>query len=164
MTTTELFQLASNVGDLLIRKRAIVTTAESCTGGGIAAAMTAVPGASRWFDCAFVTYSNAAKSRMLGISPELIMQHGAVSHVVVAEMAAAAATRAHAGYSVAVSGVAGPGGDSADKPVGTVWIAWFADGRLLAEKQCFPGDREAVRLQTVQRALSGLIELLESTV
>lgn len=135
----------------------MMATAESCTGGMIAAACTDVAGSSTWFDRGFVTYSNAAKTDMLNVPQALIAQHGAVSEAVVHAMAQGAVARSQAQVSVAVSGVAGPGGGSADKPVGTVWLAWHVHG--LAHSQCLhvPGDRAAVRLATVRQALEGLL-------
>lgn len=135
----------------------MMATAESCTGGMIAAACTDVAGSSTWFDRGFVTYSNAAKTDMLNVPQALIARHGAVSEAVVHAMAQGAVARSQAQVSVAVSGVAGPGGGSADKPVGTVWLAWHVHG--LAHSQCLhvPGDRAAVRLATVRQALEGLL-------
>ena len=115
----------------------------------IAAACTDLPGSSDWFDRGFVTYSNAAKTEMLGVPPALIEAHGAVSEAVVRAMAEGAVQRSNACVSVAVSGVAGPGGGSAEKPVGTVWMAWTIGSSTHAQCRKFPGDRAAVRTQTV---------------
>lgn len=140
----------------------MLATAESCTGGLIAATCTELAGSSHWFECGFVTYSNAAKTELLGVPAELIAAHGAVSEEVVRAMAegALARSRAHAG--VAVTGVAGPGGGSADKPVGTVWFGWQVSGHSDTECRQFAGDRAAVRAQTVSHALGRLLSLIES--
>lgn len=151
-------ELAARVGSALKSAGASLTTAESCTGGGIAEAVTRIPGSSAWFGQGWVTYSNKAKARELGVPADLLRQHGAVSEEVVLAMAEAAAARAGATWAVAVSGIAGPDGGSADKPVGTVWLAWAGPGGVVAERCLFPGDRNAVRRQTVERALSGLLE------
>lgn len=140
-----------------------MASAESCTGGLIAAACTELAGSSDWFERGFVSYSNAAKAELLGVDAALIDAHGAVSEPVARAMAAGALARSHADLSVAVTGIAGPGGGSAAKPVGTVWLAWgerrgdaFA---IRAECRHFGGDRAAVRQATVRRALRGLFEL-----
>lgn len=157
--------LAEETGRLLSGHQLILTTAESCTGGGIAEAITSVPGSSGWFDRGFVTYSDTAKQDMLGVAPATLARHGAVSEAVVLAMARGAIEQSPAHVSVAVSGIAGPDGDSADKPVGTVWIAW---GQRLgyAEARCFQldGDRAAVREQTIAAALEGVVERLEGRV
>jgi nicotinamide-nucleotide amidase len=132
--------------------------AESCTGGGIAAALTDVAGSSAWFDRGFVTYSNLAKQEMLGVSPDTLARCGAVSRETVIEMATGALARSRARLSVAVSGVAGPGGGTPDKPVGTVWIAWALGDAVWAVKESFAGDRAQVRAATVDAALDGLLE------
>lgn len=153
--------LAARLGACLQALRAQVTTAESCTGGGIAEAITRVPGSSAWFEAGYVTYSNAQKTRQLGVPPVLFEQHGAVSREVVEAMAQGARQHSGARFAVAVSGIAGPGGGTPDKPVGTVWLAW-ADGDRVHSRRCrFDGDREAVRRQTVWRALVGLLRLCE---
>lgn len=138
----------------------MLATAESCTGGLIAAACTDLAGSSDWFERGFVTYSNAAKTELLGVPAALIDQHGAVSEAVARAMAEGAVRHAHAQLSVAVTGVAGPGGGSADKPVGTVWFAWCVRGQADAQRMRFDGDRAAVRAQTVQHALQGLLDRL----
>jgi nicotinamide-nucleotide amidase len=152
--------LPALVADLMLEKGLFLATAESCTGGMIAAACTDLAGSSAWFDRGFVTYSNAAKTEMLGVAPALIAQHGAVSEAVVRAMATGALAHARAQVAVAVTGVAGPGGGSADKPVGTVWIGFALAGQVHAECQDFPGDRALVRAATVQYALRRLSELL----
>ena len=145
---------------LMLENGFFLATAESCTGGMIAAACTDLAGSSAWFDRGFVTYSNAAKTQMLGVDAALIAQHGAVSEPVARAMAFGAIRHSAAQVSVAVTGVAGPTGGSAAKPVGTVWFGFSAHGQLLSEQQCFAGDRAAVRLATVQYALKRLTELL----
>ncbi|MDB5874224.1 MAG: hypothetical protein JWQ07_3666 [Ramlibacter sp.] len=135
----------------------MLATAESCTGGLIAAACTELAGSSNWFDCGFVTYSNEAKAGMLGVDAALIESHGAVSEVVARAMAFGAVRHSRARASVAVTGIAGPGGGSKDKPVGTVWFGYMVDGVLSSETVRFDGDRAAVRGATVQHALTGLL-------
>lgn len=154
--------LAAQVAQLLAERGARVTTAESCTGGGIAQALTSVPGCSEWFDCGWVTYSNNAKSQLLGVAPELLKICGAVSREVVESMAMGAQMRAGADFSIAVSGIAGPGGGSVEKPVGTVWVAWcWPDKRCTSQCLLLNGDREAVRAHAVTSALQGLIRGLQ---
>ena len=139
-----------------------LATAESCTGGMIAACCTDIAGSSDWFDRGFVTYSNAAKTEMLGADATLIARDGAVSEAVVRAMAQGAIERSAAQVAVAVTGVAGPGGGSDAKPVGTVWMGWATPAGVVTELQHFAGDRAQVRAATVQRALQRLVELLES--
>ena len=155
-----LYALAERLGEVLIQRGWRLATAESCTGGGIAACVTEVAGSSAWFDRGFVTYSNAAKSELLGVAPGLIETHGAVSEAVVRAMTAGALQRSQAQVAVAVSGIAGPGGGAPDKPVGTVWLAWQRTPQA-ALVRCiqYGGDRRAVRHQAVQAALQGLLEL-----
>ena len=138
----------------------LLATAESCTGGLIAAACTELAGSSDWFDRGFVTYSNAAKSELLGVPAELIAAHGAVSEPVVRAMAEGALARSAAQVSIAVTGIAGPSGGSADKPVGTVWFGWCVGGATFSERQRFNGERAAVRAQTVAHALQYLLQRL----
>ncbi len=153
----ELYSLAEQVGLALLARGWMLTAAESCTGGWIGQAITSVPGSSKWFDRGFVTYSNDAKQAMLGVSGETLSRHGAVSESVVVEMAQGALERSKAMISVAVSGVAGPDGGSADKPVGTVWIGWaLRDGGCRAQRYQFGGDRDSVRRESVIRALEGV--------
>lgn len=148
--------------DLLLEKHCFLACAESCTGGLIAAACTDLAGSSQWFDRGFVTYSNAAKTEMLGVDAALIAQFGAVSEQVAAAMAKGAVAHSQAQVSVAVTGVAGPSGGTADKPVGTVWIGWHVNGKTSTVLCHFDGDRAMVRALTVQRALEGLIERLQA--
>ncbi|GAA5787110.1 nicotinamide-nucleotide amidohydrolase PncC [Chitiniphilus shinanonensis] len=157
----ETFALAAELGCLLAARGASVTTAESCTGGLIAGAITDVPGSSAWFERGFVTYANVAKVDMLDVPPAFIQGLGAVSEPVVAAMAQGACERAGAQYAVAVSGVAGPDGGSPDKPVGTVWFAWATPQGIVTERQQFPGDRAAVRAATVRHALARLVALIQ---
>ncbi len=148
--------------DLLIKNKWLLTTAESCTGGLIAAACTELAGSSTWFERGFVTYSNAAKTELLGVDAALITRQGAVSQAVVRAMATGAIQRSHAQVAVAVTGVAGPSGGSADKPVGTVWFGFAWPGGICTEVQHFAGDRSTVRQATVRHALTRLTELLHT--
>jgi len=158
---TELNDLATRLGRRLKAAGLVLVTAESCTGGWIAKCVTDVAGSSGWLDRGFITYSNAAKQDMLGVQPGTLSVFGAVSEATVKEMALGALARSPAQVAVAVSGIAGPGGGSSLKPVGTVCLAWALPGRVVrTETQEFTGDREAVRRQTVVRALGRLIELL----
>ncbi|MCP5326209.1 MAG: nicotinamide-nucleotide amidase [Oceanospirillaceae bacterium] len=152
----ELTSRARALGQELKDAGLMMATAESCTGGWIAQSMTAIAGSSAYFDAGFVTYSNAAKQRMLGVRAETLSQYGAVSRQVVEEMARGALQNSGAQVSVAVSGIAGPDGGSAEKPVGTVWFAWANGERMRSECFQFEGDREAVRYQTVIVALMGM--------
>jgi len=151
--------LSTRLGEHLRRLNAQVTTAESCTGGGIAEAITRVPGCSAWFEAGYVTYSNSQKTRQLGVPEPLFSQVGAVSQEVVEAMARGAQVASGARFAVAVSGVAGPDGGSPAKPVGTVWLAWADGEHVISERRHFDGDREAVRRQTVIAALDGLLQL-----
>ena len=148
------------LADLMLKKGWLLATAESCTGGMISAACTDLAGSSAWFERGFVTYSNAAKTELLGVDAALIAAHGAVSEEVARAMAAGAIARSRAQVAVAVTGVAGPSGGSRAKPVGTVWFGFMLDGQLSSEVQHFDGDRAAVRLATVQHALKRLVQLL----
>jgi nicotinamide-nucleotide amidase len=140
----------------------MVATAESCTGGGVAAAITRISGSAQWFDRGFVTYHNTAKKQMLGVKQRTLKQHGAVSEAVAREMAAGAVRASQADVSVAVTGIAGPTGAAPGKPVGTVWFAWAArGGPIQARRFHFKGDRYEVRRQSVAMALQGLIDLLK---
>ncbi len=138
----------------------MLATAESCTGGLIAAACTELAGSSDWFERGFVTYSNAAKTALLGVPPALSAAHGAGSEPVARAMAEGALARSPAQLSLAVTGIAGPAGGSADKPVGTVWFGWGVAGQLRTECRRFDGDRAAVRAQTVAHALGRLLQAL----
>lgn len=157
----ELSTLSAATGALLRERGWLLATAESCTGGWIAQVVTATAGSSSWFDCGFVSYSNAAKQSLLGVAPATLLEHGAVSEQTVREMASGAIARSRAQVALAVSGIAGPGGAVPGKPVGTVCFAWaLPNGTLIAETHRFAGDREAVRHQTVVHALQSLPRLL----
>ena len=149
------------LAQLLKAKGLRMVTAESCTGGGIAQALTSIAGSSDWFECGFVTYSNASKQSMLGVKSQTLAVHGAVSEAVVKEMAAGAVAHSNAQLAVSVSGVAGPDGGTPGKPVGYVWLSWFCEGQG-QKTACFhfQGDREAVRYQAIEAAVQGLLELL----
>ena len=155
--------LAERIAAALLKKRAMLATAESCTGGWAAQALTAIAGSSSWFERGFVTYSNAAKQEMLGVRPQTLARHGAVSEETAREMALGALAHSRGDVALAITGVAGPSGGSAEKPVGTVCFAWATkDGAARAETRRFAGDREAVRRQSVERALQGVLELLDA--
>jgi len=155
----EIDALVAGLANALRRAGLKMATAESCTGGLIAAACTTISGSSDWFERGFVTYSNEAKTEMLGVTPALIVAHGAVSEPVARAMAEGAIARSHAQLGVAVTGVAGPGGGSPSKPVGTVWLAWVRAGEATrAELLQLHGDRRAIREQTVQHALRRLLD------
>ncbi|MBS9005278.1 nicotinamide-nucleotide amidase [Escherichia coli] len=157
MTDSELMQLSEQVGQALKARGATVTTAESCTGGWVAKVITDIAGSSAWFERGFVTYSNEAKAQMIGVREETLAQHGAVSEPVVVEMAIGALKAARADYAVSISGIAGPDGGSEEKPVGTVWFAFdTARGEGITRRECFSGDRDAVRRQATAYALQTL--------
>jgi nicotinamide-nucleotide amidase len=152
--------LVERLAGLLLKKNLRLATAESCTGGLIAGACTDLSGSSDWFERGFVTYSNAAKTGMLGVPEALIATHGAVSEQVAQAMVQGALAHAQVQVAVAVTGIAGPTGGSRAKPVGTVWFGFAVPGQQLAEKMHFAGDRAAVRAATVHHALKRLTELL----
>lgn len=154
--------LARETGRRLAETGGRLATAESCTGGAIAQAVTSVPGSSAWFERGFVTYSNAAKEEMLGVRSATLERCGAVSEETAIEMARGALRRSHATVAVAVTGVAGPAGGTAAKPVGLVCFAWASAGETRSESRRFDGDRAAVRRQAVERALQGVMALLSS--
>lgn len=157
-----LLDLAATTGQLLLARNESLTLAESCTGGGLACAVTEIAGSSAWFERGFVTYSNAAKSELLGVPEITIERHGAVSEATARAMAEGALAHSPAHWAVAITGIAGPAGGSADKPVGTVCFAWAGrDLGYQAQTRCFSGDRSAVRAQSVAYALRGLIHLLQ---
>ena len=163
----ELQALEANLTQISLRllaRRHLLATAESCTGGMIAAACTDLSGSSQWFERGFVTYSNEAKAEMLGVPPGLIEQHGAVSEPVARAMADGALAHSRAQVSLAVTGVAGPTGGTEAKPVGTVWFAWCVGGETHSEMQHFAGDRAAVRAATVRHGLQVLCGLLQDAV
>ena len=153
----------TSLATLLLQRQWQLATAESCTGGLIAGACTDLSGSSHWFERGFVTYSNAAKTELLGVPAALIEAHGAVSEPVARAMAAGALSHSAAQVAVAVTGVAGPTGGSPDKPVGLVWCGFALPHQVLSEKMIFAGDRAAVRAATVQHALQRLVQLLETS-
>ncbi len=159
----ELQALEANLTQISLRllaRRHLLATAESCTGGMIAAACTDLSGSSQWFERGFVTYSNEAKAEMLAVPPGLIEEHGAVSESVARAMADGALAHSRAQVSLAVTGIAGPTGGTEAKPVGTVWFAWCVGGETHSEMQHFAGDRAAVRTATLRYALKRLLSLL----
>jgi len=156
-----LYKLAEEVGSVLKARKLMLATAESCTGGWIAEAVTMVPGSSEWFERGFVTYTYISKREMLGVREATLDKHGAVAEEVVREMVEGALARSHAQVAVAVSGVAGPSGGTPDKPVGFVCFAWgMKERKPRSETKRFSGDREAVRKQSVEHALKGVLALL----
>ena len=160
-TDAELQDLALQVAERLLAHSQTIATAESCTGGWIAKTLTDIPGSSAWFDCGMTAYSYEAKQALLGVRPETLIRHGAVSEETVLEMVSGAQSHSGASVAVAVTGIAGPSGGTTDKPVGTVWIAWKRRGGYpKMQRFHFDGDRESVRRQTVARALQGLLEIL----
>ena len=162
-----LLQLAERVGKVLSEKKLALTTAESCTGGGIAQAITQVSGSSIWFDRGFVTYSNYSKSELLSVSKKTIKEYGAVSNQVVREMVRGAFEASRANITVAVSGIAGPGGGSQDKPVGTVYLGWGikcqGEIKIRVTHFLFSGDRLMVRNKAVEAALDGILKTCEQS-
>ncbi|MEP7156580.1 MAG: nicotinamide-nucleotide amidohydrolase family protein [Betaproteobacteria bacterium] len=161
MTDEQLTSLSAQLGAALKGRGMMVATAESCTGGGIAEAITRTPGSSAWFDCAFVTYSYEAKSSMLGVPRDTLVDFGAVSQETAREMVDGAIARSRAQVAVAVTGIAGPDGGMPDKPVGTVWFAWKFPKKPIVSEVChFMGDRHSVRNQTVIHALQKLLHNL----
>ncbi|GGK09231.1 CinA family protein [Luteimonas terricola] len=160
-TDDALREIAESIGTQLLGDRHMLVTAESCTGGWIAKTVTDVAGSSGWFDCGLAAYSYEAKQALLGVRPQTLEEHGAVSRETAIEMVSGALVHSGATVAVAVTGIAGPGGGTGDKPVGTVWIAWKRRGGYpQAEMFAFAGDRDAVRRQTVAEALRGLERLL----
>ncbi len=161
MNDSEIYRLAEQVGQSLCSRKLILATAESCTGGGVSMAITAVAGSSAWFERGFVTYSNRAKSEMLGVAQATLERFGAVSEPVAIAMAEGARQCSGADVAVAVSGIAGPGGGSADKPVGMVCFAWSGPSdQTVGATEYLPGDRSAVRRQAIIIALQGLLRVV----
>ncbi|MEZ9504531.1 nicotinamide-nucleotide amidase [Vibrio sp. 10N.286.51.B11] len=153
--------LSEQLGHLLAKHKHVLVTAESCTGGGVASAVTDIAGSSGWFDRAFVTYSNEAKQEMIGVQLKTLMEFGAVSEPVVIEMASGALQHSNGTISVSISGIAGPGGATEDKPVGTVCFAWKAlNGWDKVETHVFTGDRSQVRQQATHHALQVIYDYL----
>ncbi len=153
-------QLTRELAEKLTQREAMICTAESCTGGLIAKTFTDLAGSSDWFERGFVTYSNQAKMDMLGVSQQTLQQQGAVSEATAREMAQGAIANSQAQYAIAVTGIAGPGGGSPDKPVGTVWFGFATPEQLVCEKQIFEGDREQVRNSSLRYALQRVLQLI----
>jgi nicotinamide-nucleotide amidase len=163
MSSDALTALAALVGASLRAKGLLLTTAESCTGGWVAQAVTSVAGSSDWFERGFVTYSDAAKQEMLGVSARTLAAHGAVSEETAREMATGALAHSRAQVALAITGIAGPGGASPEKPLGMVCLAWaMTDGTNSVQTRHFNGDRESVRRQSVTAALQGVSGLLDA--
>ncbi len=156
----DLASQAARLAAALLDKAWHLGTAESCTGGWIAKTLTDMAGSSRWFERGWVVYSNPAKEEMLGVSHALLATHGAVSAPVVEALCRGVVAHSTVDCALAVSGVAGPDGGTPEKPVGTVWFAWAVSGRMESESRLFLGDREAVRRQTVFRALQRMAEMV----
>lgn len=163
MNLKELESLSSELGSLLNKKNYFFTTAESCTGGWVGQSLTSVPGSSSWYGCGFITYSNIAKYKILDVSKETLDNHGAVSQEVVEAMVKGALLKSRANLGVAISGIAGPGGGTLERPIGTVCLAWkLNDLPTLSITEVFEGSREEVRFKSVSKALEGAISLLKN--
>lgn len=160
METLALQPLVLQLAARLQERGWMMATAESCTGGLVAAACTELAGSSLWFERGLVTYANEAKTELLGVDAALIERHGAVSEEVARAMALGTLARSHAQVALSITGIAGPSGGSAEKPVGTVWFGWYLDGRTHAERLRFPGDRATVRSAAATHALQGMLTLL----
>lgn len=154
--------LARRVGAALKARNGLLVTAESCTGGGVAQAVTAISGSSEWFERGFVCYSNASKTDLLGVAPGTLERHGAVSEETARDMVRGALGRSRGTLALAVTGIAGPAGGTPEKPVGLVCFAWASGDRIRSESRHFAGERESVRRQAVARALEGVLEMLDS--
>ncbi len=159
--TNDIIELAAKAGHALQAKGLLLATAESCTGGGVSCAITEVAGSTGWFDCGFVTYSNASKSALLDVPAALIAQLGAVSEEVAAAMAKGALANSNAHVALSTTGIAGPSGAVPGKPVGTICFGWSRAGLTHTERLVFTGDRQSVREQTVMHALHGLLRFIE---
>jgi nicotinamide-nucleotide amidase len=157
---SEIIELAARAGSLLQKRGLLLATAESCTGGGVAQAITEIAGSSEWFDCGFVTYSNASKTALLEVPAALIAQYGAVSEKVAGAMAEGALANSNAHVTLSTTGIAGPGGAIPGKPVGTVCFGWAIKRRIFTERLVYSGDRRSVREQTVVHSLQGLLRFL----
>lgn len=161
VSDAELIELARVLGDKLVARGWMLATAESCTGGWVGELVTSLPGSSAWYERGFITYANAAKIEMLGVPRELLDAHGAVSEEIAMAMATGALTHSHAQATLAISGIAGPGGGTPQKPVGLVCYGWaLADGTVLSSTCRLDGDREEIRSRAVAAALRGLIDLV----
>jgi len=157
----ELHQLAAELGEKLLARGWMLATAESCTGGWVGQLLTSLPGCSHWYERGFITYANAAKVEMLDVPEEILATHGAVSEQTAAAMAAGALKHSHAQATLAISGIAGPGGGTRQKPVGLVCYGWaLADGTVMSSTCRLDGDREEIRSRAVAAALRGLIDLI----
>ena len=154
-------ELAARVGQSLQQRGLLLTTAESCTGGGVAQAITDIAGSSDWFECGFITYSNASKTELLDVPAALIAQHGTVSEEIAAAMAQGALSNSNAHVTLSTTGIAGPGGAVPGKPVGTICFGWARGEELHTERLVFSGNRQQIREQTVVHALRGLLRFLE---
>lgn len=159
--TTDIFDLATRVGQALQAKGLLLVTAESCTGGGISQAITDVAGSTGWFDCGFVAYSNPSKTELLDVPAALIAQLGTVSEEVAGAMAVGALANSNAHVALSTTGIAGPTGAVPGKPVGTVCFGWARGDHTHTERLVFQGDRQAVREQTIRHALQGLLRFIE---
>lgn len=161
VSNEELQQLAGELGAKMLARGWMLTTAESCTGGWVGQLITTLPGSSQWYERGFITYSNAAKVEMLGVPEDTLATHGAVSEQTASAMAAGALAHSHAQAALAISGIAGPGGGTPQKPVGLVCYGWaLADGTLMSSTCRLDGDREEIRSRAVAAALRGLIDLI----
>ncbi|NMM28657.1 MAG: CinA family protein [Glaciimonas sp.] len=158
----DIIKLAAEVGQALQQKDLLLATAESCTGGGVAQAITEIAGCSEWFDCGFIAYSNDSKTEMLDVSAVLIAQHGAVSEEIAAAMAQGALANSNAHVAIATTGIAGPAGAVPGKPIGTICFSWATRERVVTERKVFVGDRHTVREQTVTYCLQGLLRFLQT--
>ncbi|NMM37020.1 MAG: CinA family protein [Glaciimonas sp.] len=159
----DIIKLAAEVGHALQQKDLLLATAESCTGGGVAHAITEIAGCSEWFDCGFIAYSNDSKTEMLDVSAVLIAQHGAVSEEIAAAMAQGALANSNAHVAIATTGIAGPAGAVPGKPIGTICFSWATRERTVTERKVFVGDRHTVREQTVAYCLQGLLRFLQTS-
>ncbi|MEO7243503.1 MAG: CinA family protein [Variovorax sp.] len=162
-TAADVPALCARLGELLVERCWVLATAESCTGGLIAAACTEAPGSSEWFDRGFVSYSSEAKRTLLGVDPQLIQENGSVSEAVVQAMVEGAVAQSAARVALAVTGVAGPTGGSEEKPVGTVWFGWSVSGNTRCERRLFEGDRQTVRSAAVHYALQEAVTMVQSS-
>jgi nicotinamide-nucleotide amidase len=152
--------LSQQLGELLLKKHWTLCTVESCTGGALSSAITSVPGASQWFGYGFVTYANQAKQKLLRVSENTLTQQGAVSEIAAREMVLGARELSSADVVIAITGIAGPSGGSADKPIGTVWLAFAVEERIFTKHHIFQGDRSDIQAQAVQLALETLVILV----
>jgi nicotinamide-nucleotide amidase len=164
VSDVELHQLAGELGEILRARGWMLATAESCTGGWVGQLVTSLPGSSEWYERGFITYANAAKTEMLGVPADTLESFGAVSEETASAMAAGALAHSHAQAALAISGIAGPGGGTRQKPVGLVCYGWaLADGTVMSSTCRLDGDREEIRSRAVAAALRGLIELINAT-